>query len=272
VTAIVRLGVRVHAEQAERALAELLELVPGGLEERQVGDEVEYAVYGAPDELPERAEVRARLGGALVALTREPVPENWERRWHEFLGPIVAREGDRLLTVRPPWIEGAAEDLVIDPDVLFGAGTHATTRLCLRLLLAVPEPHGPLCDWGAGTGVLAIAAARLGWDPVAAVEVDPAAVAVIEANALANGVAVDARAGDVTTHPPAWAPTVCANLTGPLLRGLAAAGERPPERLIVSGVLGAEADEVVAAWAARGLRELRRIEEDGWAGSLLVGS
>jgi ribosomal protein L11 methyltransferase len=272
VSAIVRLGIRVHARQAEGALADLIELVPGGLEERVVGDEVEYATYGPGDDLPERAEVEARLGDALVSLTREPVPENWERRWHEFLGPVVAREGERELTVRPPWLEGAPDDLVIDPDVLFGAGTHATTRLCLRLLLAEPEPAGPLGDWGAGTGVLAIAAARLGWSPVLAVELDPAAVAVIEANAAANHVAVEARAGDVLAEPAPWTPMVCANLTGPLLLAIAAAGERAPERLVVSGVLAAEADAVAAAWGERGLREARRLDEDGWTGLLLVAS
>lgn len=271
-TGVVRLGIRVHGDQADTALAELLELLPGGVEERAVGGDVEYATYGAPDALPERAEVQARLGAALTGLTREPVPENWERRWHEFLRPVSVREGERALTVRPPWIAGDPGDLVIDPGLLFGAGTHASTRLCLRLLLAEPRPIGALSDWGAGSGLLAIAAARLGWSPVSAVELDPAAVAAIDANAAANGVAVRAAAGDLLATPVPWTPTVCANLTGPLLTELAGAVARPPRRLLVSGMLRDEVDGVAAAWAVRGLREARRIDEDGWAGALLAAA
>jgi ribosomal protein L11 methyltransferase len=167
----------------------------------------------------------------------------------------------RDLVIRPPWIEGAADDLVIDPGVFFGAGTHATTRLCLELLLGAPA-GGSLCDWGAGTGVLAIAAARLGWTPVTAVEVDPGALEVILANAARNGVEVTTKWLNLAATPAPWAATVTANLTRELLLDVVV--ERPPERMIVSGVLAEEADEVAAAFAP--LREVRRIEADGWAG------
>jgi ribosomal protein L11 methyltransferase len=271
VSALVRLGIRVHGEHAETALAALLDLLPSGLEERALGDDVEFATYAEPDALPDPELLRARLGGALAELSRAPVPEDWARRWHRHLGPVTVGEGGRTLTIRPPWIPGAAGDLVVNPDVLFGAGTHPTTRLVLRLLLG-QEPEGALCDWGAGTGVLAVAAARLGWAPVTALELDVAAVAVIAQNAATNGVAIDARAGDLTAAPPPWAPTVCANLFAPLLIALAADVGRPPERLLLSGVLTAEADSVGRAWGARGLREARRIEDDGWAASLLVAA
>jgi ribosomal protein L11 methyltransferase len=272
VTALIRLGIRVHGDRADTALAALLDLVPGGLEERALGDDVEFAAYGEPDALPDAAAVRARLGEALAGLSREPVPEDWARRWHAFLGPVRVEEAGRSLTVRPPWVPGEDGDLVIDPDVLFGAGTHPTTRLVLRLLLAEPRAAGPLCDWGAGTGVLAVAAARLGWSPVSAIELDAAAAAVIAANAAVNGVAVQARAGDLTGTEPTWAPTVCANLFAPLLLRLAESVAVPPERLLLSGVLAGEADAVAAAWSARGLREARRLEDEGWAASLLVRS
>jgi ribosomal protein L11 methyltransferase len=269
VSALVRLGIRVHGDQAETALAALLELLPGGLEERALGDDVEFATYAEQGALPAPAVLRARLGGALAGLTRAPVPDDWARRWHRHLGPVTVAEGGRSLTIRPPWVPGATEDLVLNPDVLFGAGTHPTTRLVLRLLLG-EAPGGELCDWGAGTGVLAVAAARLGWSPVVALELDVAAVTVIEENAAVNGVAIEARAADLTAAPPPWAPTVCANLFAPLLTRLAAAVERPPERLLLSGVLATEADAVAGAWAGRGLRETRRIEDEGWAASLLV--
>jgi ribosomal protein L11 methyltransferase len=269
VSALVRLGIRVHGDQAETALAALLELLPDGLEERALGDDVEFATYAERDALPEPALLRARLGGALAGLSRAPVPEDWARRWHRHLGPVTVAEGGRSLTIRPPWVPGAPDDLVVNPDALFGAGTHPTTQLVLRLMLA-EAPGGALSDWGAGTGVLSVAAARLGWAPVTALELDAAAVAVIEENAAVNRVPSEARAADLTAAPPPWAPTVCANLFAPLLTRLATEVERPPLRLLLSGVLAAEAGSVAAAWAARGLKEERRIEDEGWAASLLV--
>jgi ribosomal protein L11 methyltransferase len=258
---LVRLGIRVRADRAELALAELLPILHAGAEEREVDGAVEYALYAPEGELPRPDDIRALVGDALIEVRSEPVPDGWEVRWHEFLRPV--RVGD--LVVRPPWIDGSPQDIVIDPGAFFGAGTHATTRLCLELLLDAP-PGGALCDWGAGTGVLAIAAARLGWDPVTAVEVEPAALEVIRGNATRNGVAVEAGTHDVRAGAP-WAPTVVANLPRPVLLDAAAGIVRPPHRMIVAGMLAGEADEVVAAF---GLREQRRVEEGGWAAVVLA--
>jgi ribosomal protein L11 methyltransferase len=243
---LIRLGIRVRADRAELALAELLELVPAGVEEREVGGGVEYLAYGI-----EADEIGALPG--LIDVWAEPVEPGWERRWHEHLRPVRVRD----LVVRPPWIQGGPDDLLIDPGDFFGAGTHATTRLCLELMLD-EEPGGALCDWGAGTGVLAIAAARLGWDPVTAVEVEPAAIEVIRANAARNGVAVEAVVGDA----PVVAPIIVANLPKPVLLN----GARPATRVIASGFLAGEVDEVVTAF---GMRERRRLEADGWAAVVL---
>src|SRR5438270_1566841 len=122
---VVRLAVRVAREQAELVLAELIELAPTGVEEVAVGDEVvEYAVYGAPGELPALPDLRAAAGEALVEVSTSEVPDDWEQRWREFHRPVVF--GDRL-TVRPPWeIPGTSSiDLVIDPGRAFGTGAHA---------------------------------------------------------------------------------------------------------------------------------------------------
>jgi ribosomal protein L11 methyltransferase len=208
--------------------------------------------------------VRALAGDALVDVVSEPVAPGWERRWHDYLRP--ARVGP--LVVRPPWIEGDPRDLVIDPGSFFGAGTHPTTRLCLQLLLDI-EPGGPLCDWGAGTGVLAIAAARLGYGPVIAVEVEPRALELISVNAAANAVGVTTRWLDLRSAPAPWAPTVVANLTHPLLLAAAEAVARPPRRLLASGMLRSDADEVVAAYGALGLRERERRAEGEWAAVVL---
>ena len=148
---------------------------------------------------------------------------------------------------------------MIDPGPSFGASSHPTTRLCLSLLSELPG-RGPLCDWGCGSGVLAIAAARLGFGPVSAVELDPAAVETTRANAVLNGVAVDVSVGDVTVAAP-WAPTVVANLTLPLLNALALS--RVPARLIVSGLLAGQAPSLDR------LVEVQRRELEGWAALVL---
>jgi ribosomal protein L11 methyltransferase len=261
---LVRVGIRVRADRAEVALARLLPILHAGAEEREVEGAVEYALYAPDDSLPPIEEIRSLAGDALLDVRAEPVAGGWDVRWHDHLRPV--RVGD--LVVRPPWIDGSPDDLVIDPGRFFGAGTHPTTRLCLELLQDTP-PGGALCDWGAGTGVLAIAAARLGWSPVTAVELDIAALDLIDANAARNRVEVKALAGDVRESAP-WAPTVVANLTKPLLLDAAGATVPRPERLMAAGMLASEAGEVVAAYEPLGLCERRRVEEDGWAALVLA--
>jgi ribosomal protein L11 methyltransferase len=254
---IVRLGIRVRADMAEVALAQLLPILQAGAEEREVGGDVEYSLYAPVGELPRPDDIRALAGDAVVDVVSEPVPDGWERRWHEFLRPVSVGP----LVIRPPWVEGAADDLVIDPGVFFGAGTHPTTRLCLELLLDA-EARGPLCDWGAGTGVLSVAAARLGFAPVTAVEVDPGALEVIRGNAALNGVTVTTKWLNLAATEPPWAPTVTANLTRELLLAVAEVIDRRPERMLASGMLAEEVDEVVAAF---GLRETERRVDGEWA-------
>ena len=213
---LVRLGIRVRRERAELALAALLPLLPGGAEEASAGDAVEFALYAPPAELPADAELHDLLGDALLELRREDVAPGWETRWHEYLAPVEVASGARRLRVRPPWQPAGGDDgaleVVIDPGPYFGAGTHPTTQLCLELLLELGGGGG-LCDWGAGSGILAVAAARLGFAPVDAVELADGAAALIGRNAAANGVAVTAHAADLTAAAPPWAPTIVANLT-----------------------------------------------------------
>ncbi len=259
---MIALRVRVGRAQAELVLAELLDLVPGGFEEREAGDAVEYVLYGAPGELPSLPDLRAAAGDALVDISTEDVAEDWSERWTSFHKPVDVGP----LRVRPPWEpprEGAL-DVVIDPGQAFGTGGHHTTRLCLELLLDL-EARGPLADWGCGTGVLAIAAARLGWDPVSGVDVDPAAVAATADNARANGVEITVGAVDLRRAPGPWAPTVVANLVRPLLLDVAGVLADPPETLIVSGLLREEAEEVAGAFARHDLRESERRVSGEWA-------
>ena len=131
------------------------------------------------------------------------------------------------------------------------------------------EPRGSFADLGCGSGVLAIAAAKLGFRPVWAFDADRAAVAATLANARDNGVALDrVERLDLRRQAPPRAEVAAANLTRPLLLRLAAALDERPRAMVVSGLLEAEAGEVAAAFAP--LRERRRLADRGWATLLLA--
>ena len=270
---MLRLAVRVRRQDAELVLAELLELAPSGVEEVALGEEiVEYAVFGAPGELPALPDLRAAAGSALVEVRTTEIADDWSDRWREFHRPLVL---DGRLTVRPPWEPpgDTALDLVIDPGQAFGTGAHATTRLCLELVLDLPDPAGPFLDLGCGSGVLAITAARLGYSPVVALDNDPASISATHENARRNGAAVETRRHDLRAGQMPTARTVVANLLGPMLLALAQRlpeGRRVPERMIVSGVLAGEAAEVAAAFAVGGLVETRRRSDGEWVALLLA--
>lgn len=257
-------------------LAELLELAPGGVEEVELADgSIEYAVYGAPGELPALPALRAAAGGALVDVLTQEVADDWSERWREFHRPLVL-EG--RLTVRPPWEPSGDTplDVVIDPGQAFGTGAHATTRLCLELLLGLAErgvAHGPLLDLGCGSGVQAITAAKLGFGPVTALDSDPVAVDTTAENAGINGVTIVVRRFDLRHELPPPTPVISANLLSPLLIDWAArlelAPERAPEVILASGILGHECDGVAADFARAGFQEEQRCHQGDWAALLL---
>jgi ribosomal protein L11 methyltransferase len=272
-----RLAVRVRREHADVVLAELLELAPGGVEEAELEDGavVEYAVYGAPGELPDLPDVQAAAGGALVEVVTTEVADDWAERWRAFHRPI---EIAGRLYVRPPWepARNGVLDVVIDPGQAFGTGAHHTTRLCLELLAGEPLPAAGaagVMDLGCGSGVLAIAAARLGWGPVAGVDHELESVRATAENAQANGVQVAVERFDLIRGGPApSAPLVLANLLRPLLLCVARAGFQGgavPRTLIASGLLAHEADEVAAAFGRHGLVEADRRQSAEWAALVL---
>ncbi len=268
---MIRLAVHVGRDEAGVVLAELLELSPGGVEEVQGPDGLEYVLYGAPGELPALPELEAiGAGGDRVRVTSLQVPDDWDERWKAWHVPVELTGRAGRLRVRPPWEPPLAEagllELVVDPGQAFGTGAHATTRLCLELLLDRPPGAAPgaFADWGCGTGVLAVAAARLGYAPVVAVDHDPLAVAATRENARVNGVVLRAERADLRDGPLPQAPTVCANLLRPLLLEVARRLEAPPQRLIASGLLREEGDEVAAAFAPHGLVETDRRHAAEW--------
>lgn len=286
---MIRLALRVGREHAELVLAELLELLPDGVEERELDERtVEFAAYGAPGELPALPQLQAAAGGALVDISTSEVAEDWSERWRDFHRPVLiaaprAAPGARpaALRVRPPWEPSLArrhgrelEEIEIDPGQAFGTGAHATTRLCLELLLglAAHDPgRGGLLDVGTGSGVIAIAAARLGYAPVLALDNDPESVRAAAANATANAVQLEVRRLDLRREPLPAAPTLCANLLRPLLLALAQAIAEPPRALIAGGLLSGEGQEIAQAFErALGLRLLERREQAGWEALLLA--
>ncbi len=267
---MLRLAVRVHRPQAELVLAELLELAPSGVEEIEVSsDVVEYAVYGAPGELPDVPDLRAAAGGAYVDVCTREIADDWAERWRSFHRPLVI--GDRL-TVRPPWEPPGATalDVVVDPGQAFGTGAHATTRLCLELMLDHRGTDGSFIDVGCGSGVLAIVAAKLGCHPVIALDYDREATAAARANAARNGVALDVRDFDMCREQAPGADLGAANvLAGPLVTWAESQRELPPT-LILSGLLATEADRVARAYAGRGHAERARRNSGEWAALLLT--
>jgi ribosomal protein L11 methyltransferase len=242
--------VRVPWERAEEARAVLLGLVPEGFEERERGGELELAAYTS-----EAGE--ARLREALGAVEVTDVAPGWEEAWRRFHRP--ARIGP--LWVGPPWQEPEAGRIavIVDPGRAFGTGAHATTRLCLELLVA--EERGSVVDLGCGSGVVAIAAAKLGFEPVVALDHDAAAVAATRANAAANGVALEARRCDVLRDPLPEAALGIANIGLAEVEAVARRFSGP--RLIVSGYLAGERPRL-----ARRRSVLRRTR-DGWAADVL---
>ena len=269
---MIRLAVRCRPELAERVLADLMQLAPGGVEEEAGVDWVEYAIYGASGELPALPDLEAAVGDGLVEVTSKEIPDDWADRWQDFHEPVLV--GERIL-VRPSWTDprSGAIDLIVDPGQAFGTGAHPTTRMCLELLLELAdagEAHGALADWGTGSGILALAAAKLGFVPVIACDQAPAALEAAAASARTNGVELELVRVNLRKVSPPSAPTVTANLTAPLLGEVAARIEDRPQRMVCSGMLVSEIEEVIEAYGARGLEERDRRSSGDWAALLLA--
>jgi ribosomal protein L11 methyltransferase len=241
----------VPAERAEQARARMLELFPDGFEERDSPDgDVELVAYtdGSGEE---------RLWQAFGGARGEDVAEDWAERWRRFHQP--AQLGS--MWIGPPWRDPPPDllTIVIDPGRAFGTGSHATTRLCLELLESVGR--GSLLDIGCGSGVLSIAAAKLGFDPVVALDADANAVEATSANAAANGVTVDVRSADAATDELPSTDVAVSNITLELVETVLARLRAP--LVITSGYVSSEQPRTDR------YRSVKRLERDGWAADLL---
>ena len=227
----------------------MLELVPEGFEEVPVGEGLELAAYTD-------GEGERRLREAFATATAEDVPAGWADAWRSFHRPV--RVGP--LWIGPPWEEPEpdAVAVTIDPGRAFGTGAHPTTRLSLELVLELPR--GSLVDLGCGSGVLAIAAAKLGFTPVIALDHDCAAVDAARRNAEANGVTIDVWSADVRAGPLPVAAVAVANIALDVVEQAAARVDATA--LVTSGYLAA-VRLVLPSWRHRARRAA-----DGWAADL----
>jgi ribosomal protein L11 methyltransferase len=262
--------------EAELLAEGLLAAGATGVEQQGAALSTWFRDPGDPDRFV--SGLRAGLGahtGAEVQLSWEWRPAaDWAQEWRRGLG---ARRIGRHLVVVPSWIEPVIAEgdvvLSIDPKMAFGTGEHASTRGVLRLLEPVMEPGSTVLDVGTGSGILAIAAARLGATAVLAVESDgealPNARENLERNGVADRVALQHALVDAAflAARPAGYDVILANvLSGvlrPLLPGFRSA-LKPGGLVILSGILAEEAEMMLDAAAAAGLMVAAEDREDEW--------
>lgn len=218
----------------------------------------------------------ASLGALGLAIPAPPTitalaDRDWGEAWRAHFRPLAV--GRRLL-IAPPWDVPAAPDrlvLIIEPGRAFGTGHHGSTAGCLGLLERVVDgaPMTDAIDLGTGSGILAIAAARLGVERILAIDDDPDAVTAATANAERNGVAtlVDCRLGDAATLEAGPAPLVLANILASAHLRLAGRYRRllaPGGTLVLGGILDAEAEAVRGPLGAHGFVPVDELSIDGW--------
>lgn len=205
------------------------------------------------------------LGVKQPEITLSLLSDDWETAWQRDWHGMPIGES---LWVRPSFCEEAPEDridIVLDPGMAFGTGQHATTRLCLEAIERVcrEAPPATMLDMGAGSGLLAIAAGKLGAKGIVAIDNDPVCVQAAAVNADINDVAIDSLPGEVP--PEGRYDLVAANiLAGPLIDMAPALSKCVGKRLILSGLLREQADAVAGAYLACGLKLERSDFQDEW--------
>jgi ribosomal protein L11 methyltransferase len=261
--------------------------ISASVEDAQAGTEFETPQFGEPGsptmpiweqsrvvalfepaaDLTARIEAAVREAGigGMPALSMEEVAEqDWVRLTQSQFDPI--RISERLWIV-PSWHaapDPAAINLELDPGLAFGTGSHPTTRLCLEWLEREIAPGVSLLDYGCGSGILGIAALKLGAGDVLGIDIDPAALAAAADNAARNGVAL--RLAHSAAPLTETFDRVVANiLTNPLmlLAPLLASRLKPGGRLALSGVLETQAEQVIAAYAPHLALSVGAVHE-GW--------
>ena len=291
----IEVSLRVDGESAE-AIAEVLSryghqgvsLEQDGIEpdfwdetDPPPADKLILRAYFPADESADatKAQLETALGHMRL-LYPMPAPryrplleEDWSQAWKAHYQPL--RIGQRLL-VRPRWIDVALAagdiEIALDPGMAFGTGTHPTTQLCLEALETAVPPGGGALDLGCGSGILAIAAAKLGARHVLALDIDPLAVAATRDNARANGVAqrITVRQGslEMARGSARRFDLLTVNILARVIVQLAADGLggllRRGGRALFSGIIETQADEVETALRGAGLQVQARRQMGDW--------
>ena len=271
------------------AVSELMRAVsPGGVVIEEpidiLGPEKGFHVRGGDPVLVRAYLPASELGAVLtddlrhsiaafpgVELTARPIyEEDWAVSWREFFG--VVDSGARCIVV-PTWIEHEPRPgqlaIRLDPGQAFGTGHHETTRLCLLALDEAVRPGTRVLDVGTGSGVLAIAAMKLGAQAVTAIDIDPIAAEVARANCAANGIGseVSVTAGTLTPAHGGRYPLAVSNISTDANIALGPAFAQvvePGGRLILSGILSPDGGRVQSAMAGRGFRLKAMRHERDW--------
>jgi len=266
------IDVRTPADRREVLGAWLVARTGQAVEERDDGTLVAFA----PDEDAADALIHEldKTADGPVETDRHPIEsQDWSTRWREGLG---ARQLGRL-TIVPSWLPQAADPdpltVVLDPETAFGSGEHGSTRAALTLLTRLLEPGDRVLDLGSGSGILTIAAIKLGAATAIGIEVDADANEVAYRNAARNGVdqQVEFLEGDAGVLAPLAGPAdlllsnILRNVNTTLLPVIAAS-LRPGGVAIFSGMEQGEADQFRSDLTAAGFRELQETLDTGWWG------
>ena len=287
----VELTTRVDVADADLVADALTSMAPGGVVEEpsiRPRDDADFAYdlldeptvlrafFPAPVDAWTRRDVRRRLASLPLQATLRRLrwtvmtPVEWVEEWRRFYVPIEV--GERLLLC-PSWLEPPSSErmvITLDPGAAFGTGQHATTRLCLAAVEWAHVEGGAVLDVGCGSGLLAIAAAKLGARAVLGCDIDEHAVEIARQNAEANGVGprLDLLVGSVdVARQRAPFDVIVANISSTVaveLAGPMAALLAPGGRVILGGFLARDRDEVAAAAVAAGLELRDEATEEGW--------
>ena len=258
-------GTEVLDRRAALLVPEAAELLPG---------QVLLRFYVEADSWPGMEQKVTGLQGCTF-LDCSPLDDDWQENWKRYFRPTQVSQ--RFL-VRPPWEPALDEcagriELIVEPGMAFGTGTHETTRLCLQVLDAARWDYTTVLDVGCGSGILSVAAAKLGAKRVVGIDVDPAALRATEENAERNGVteAVATQQELVDAVTGSW-PLVLANILSSILLSIRHAlydRVAPGGHLLLSGILCDEQHEVKSAFTDLGFEGVETHEMSQWCALVL---
>ena len=271
----------VHNSSVEYVLGEPTEEPWPGHDSRPLHDgRAEVAAYLSAEQWSEieasaRTSAAVLLGGERLFHVKQLPNRDWRTAWHDHFD-LVRIPGPRPIVIRPPHIpyEAKPSEVVIDlvPGLAFGTGQHQSTRLCLGFLAEQIRGGERVLDVGTGSGILAVAAAKLGAGSVVAVDIDPLAVDAARQTVRQNRLSERVEVQEGSIPKGERFDVVVANLTADLLQHLASdlrGSVKPTGILVVSGLIRARLDETVTSLRSVGFVPKRELSEDHWSACLL---